>query len=212
MKKINSAALESMNKALGLSGTGSPVTELTDAIVDQVIEVGPIVRRSLTQAQTGGIYSAQIRNIHTAAESLTGSVTPYLGGTSAKAPYPSPMPAAFDVWLLGAAVTQVSGTGTLSAALSVQYPTSVMGLTNKGGALTTTVMNTAHWDTVVVENTTFGVSTGELGVPFRKIGLRLPRATGTLIIFGSTSSAAATFDCFMTLGVFPTALGQDVLV
>ena len=210
MKKIDSQALDILNKALDLRGPGSPATELTDGIVDQVLSVNEIIRRSRTQARTAGIYTGMLRNVHAAADSRTATLTPFNATTTARAPYPAPMPADFDVWLLSAAVTQLSGTGTLSAALRVNCPASIMGLTTTGAAVVS-VQNVALWDALLVEGTTFGFPTAN-DEPMKKIGLRLPRAPLTQIIFASTSSATATFDCFITLGVFPVALGQDVIV
>ncbi len=210
MKKIDSQALDILTKALGLQGPGSPVTELTDGIVDQVLEVGPIIRRSRTQAQTAGIYTAAMRNIHGAADSTTSTITPYAAGATAFAPYPSPMPAGFDIWLLSAAVTQLSGTGTISAALRVVIPATVMGISTLGGVVGA-VTNVAFWDTILTESTTFAVK-GAISEPSTRIGMRLPRSASTSLIFATTSSAIATFDCFLVLGVFPVALGQDVIV
>jgi len=210
MKKIDSQMLESLNKALGLSGAGSPVTELADGVVDQVVDVLPIVRRGRTQAQTGGIYTGMLRNVHAGADSKTSVLTPFNATTTARAPYPAPMPADFDVWLLTAAVTQLSGGGTLSGALRVNCPAGIMGLTTTGAAVAS-VQNVAFWNTVVVEATTFGTKSGTT-TPLQNIGVRLPRDPVTQIVFGSTSSEAATFDCFITVGVFPVGLGQDVIV
>ena len=210
MKKIDSQALDVLQKALGLSGRGSPVTELTDGVVDQVLDVGPIVRRSRTQAQSEGLYTGFIRNVHSAANSVDTGVSPFNAGTNALAPYPSPMPAGFDIWLLAAAVTQLSGSGTLSASLRVTAPDGVMGLSSVS-LPTGTTMSVALWDSVATEGTTFGFKSGQTQ-PLQKIGMRLPRGATTQIIFASTSSAVATFDCFFTLGVFPVGLGQDVVV
>jgi len=210
MKTIDSQALDALKKALGLAGAGSPVTELTDGIVDQVIDVAPIIRRSRTQAQTTGLYTGMLRNVHAGADSQTSVLTPYNGTTTARAPYPAPMPRDFEVWLLTAVVTQLSGGGTLSGALRVNCPASVMGLTTTGAAVISSA-NVAFWNTVVVEATTFGTKSGTT-TPLQKIGMRLPRSATTQLVFGSTSSEAATFDCFITLGVFPIALGQDVVV
>ncbi len=212
MKKIDSQALDILNKALGLPGTGgSPITELTDGVVDQVIDVSQIIRRSRTQAATTGIYTALLRNVHTDAQSLSTLLQPYapVPGTN-RAPYPLIMPPGFEVWVLTAVLTQLSGGGTLSAALRINCPGTIMGLTTTGGAEVAT-MNVALWDAVVAENTTFGIASA-VDQPMQRIGMRLPRAPLTQLIFSSTSSLTATFDCFVTLGVFPVALGQDVLV
>lgn len=210
MKKIDSQALDVLNKALDLRGPGSPATELSDGIVDQMIEIGPIVRRSRTQASTEGIYTGMLRNVHAAADSRAIGLFPFNGGSAAIAPYPAPMPAGFDVWLLSAVVLQASGTGTLSGALRVSYPGRMMGLSTSGGAVGATV-NVAFWDTIIDEGTLFAIKSAQTQ-PVQNIGLRLPRDTATQLIFASTSSAVATFECFIMLGVFPVALGQDVIV
>lgn len=210
MKKIDAQTLEGLNKALGLSGPGSPVTELTDGVLDQVIDVGAIVRRGRTQGQTTGLYTAMLRNVHTAADSRTATLTPYNGTTTARPPYPAPMPRDFEVWLLTAVVTQLSGSGTLTAALRVNFPANVMGLSTTGAGIISS-HNVAFWDTVVNEGITFAVASAK-DETVEKIGMRLPRAALTQLVFASTSSAIATFDCFLTLGVFPVALGQDVIV
>lgn len=210
MKKINSQMLESLNKALGLSGRGSQATELTDGIVDQVIDVLPVVRRSRTFAQTDGIFYALLRNVHAAADSRAVSLFPYAPTTTALPPYPAPMPRDFDVWLLSSAIRQSAGAGTLSGSLRISAPAELMGLSTLGTPIGSTT-NVAFWDTLVTEGVTFGILAAE-PKPVQKIGLRLPRATTTELIFASTSSAATTFDCICMLGVFPVGLGQDVLV
>ena len=210
MKKLTSQTLEALSKALGISGPMSPVTELADAVVDQVLDVGPIVRRSRTQGQTDGLYTCMMRNVHAAADSRTSSLLPFNPGTNALAPYPTPMPRGFDVWLLSAFVTQLSGSGTLSAALRVDYPGAAMGLSTVS-LPSGTAQNVAFWNTIVVESSTFGTKSGTT-TPMQKIGMRLIRSPTTAIVFASTSSALATFDCFLVVGVFPVGLGQDAVV
>lgn len=210
MKKIESQALDVLTKALGLSGAGSPVTELSDGVVDQVLDVASIVRRSRTQGKTTGIYTALLRNIHAGAESKSSLLKPYAPSSGTpRAPYPNPMPAGFDVWLLTAAVTQLSGSGTLSAQLRLDIPPTQMGISITGTSVEAR-MTVANWDAVIAENTTFGVASA-VDKPLWRIGTRIPRSADTDIVFASTSSAIATFDCFMTIGVFPVGLGQDIV-
>jgi len=210
MKKIDSQALDVLNLALDLRGAGSPATELTDGVVDQVLEVGPIIRRSRTQGQTTGLYTANMRNTHAGADSATSTLNPYNAGNTALAPYPTPMPRGFDVWLLGAALHQRSGSGTLSGALRLNCPATVMGMSTTAAAqLSESVV--AFWDALVAENTTFGIASA-IDQPEYRIGVRLPRSPDTQLIFATTSSAVAVFECFLTVGVFPVALGQDVVV
>jgi len=212
VKKIDSDALGILTKALGLSGAGSPITELADGVVDQALDVAPIVRRSRTQAATGGIYIGGLENVHGAGTTLTTSTFPYNVTVGSFAPYPVPMPLQFDIWLLSATMARASGTGTVTAQLQTIYGAAQQGFgVDDGGAATgalTLLQTHAYWDTLVTGGTGLLRSEG----PEAIIGLRLPRPSPTTELrFTSTSSAAATYVCLVTLGVFPVALGQDGL-
>ncbi len=213
MKKIDSDALGIANRALGLSGAGSPVTELTDGVVDQSLSIGPLVRRGRTLAGSEGVLIAQFRNVHVAANSLTTIINPYAAGVRAIAPWPDPIPAQFDIWLLTAEVRRPSGTGTLSGALHLNAPATIIGLSAQGGgglAAGVTSHTLAFWDAVGTENIDFGIL--NQGGTLARIGLRLPRSSVTQLVWASTSSAVATYDLYLMLGLFPIALGQDGLV
>lgn len=211
MKKVDSQALGILTKSLGLSGAGAPVTELTDGVVDQAIDIAPIVRRSRTQAATEGIYIARLVNAHTDAQSLTTSLAPFNPTTTALPPYPLRVSKEFDIWMLSASLRQTSGGGTLSAALFMSTLASHVGMSTTGGAGSITQHAIAFWDALLTENQEFGLLAGS-GLPFVKIGLRMPRSLSTAIVFASTSSLTATFELAVVLGVFPVALGQDVIV
>lgn len=211
VKKIDSQALGVLNKSLGLSGAGSPSTELTDGIVDQVLSVGEVVRRSRTQAGSEGLYSAILQNVHTDAEVLTVQINPYNIGTGVIPPWPDPMPAGFDIWLMGASVRRVSGASTLTGALFYQWPSANQGwgVDDSGVAVVESApMGLIHWDSLVTLNTTSGRLQGSRGL-WQSVGMRLPRGSNGSLRFVSSSSVTATFDCQIILGVFPAALGQD---
>jgi len=212
MKRIDSDALGILNKSLGLTGAGSQITELMDGVVDQVLDIGPCVRRGRTQAGTGGIYSARTRNTHTDAEAKTSTISPFNPLTTRIAPYPLVMPDRFDIWLLDAGVSHISGSSaTISAALHLNYAPSQMGISGVGPATAAVSTRTlAHWDALVTENVTFGVLAGDNGSR-AVFGLRLPRSLTTELIFATTSVLTAAFQLEITLGVFPIGLGQDVI-
>ena len=71
MKRIDSDALGILTKALGLTGAGSQLTELADGVVDQALDVVPIVRRGRVIGASEGLFTAIMRNVHTDAETLT---------------------------------------------------------------------------------------------------------------------------------------------
>lgn len=212
MKRVDSDALGIISRSLGLTGTGAATTEFYDGALDQVLEVGPLVRRGRTAARTQGLFTGLMENVHAAANTQITRVTPYVLGVGAVAPYPDPVPAQFDVWLLGAIMRQMSGTGTVSALLSIQYSVQGWGEDQAGAAVVRTIeMPLAFWDTLITEGLVFGIHAGISG-PWTSIGLRLPRVAGTELQFRSTSSALSTYNCQVLLGLFPVALGQDGIV
>lgn len=217
-QSIDSQALGSLNRAFGLSGRGSPITELTDGVVDQVINVNDVARRGRTQADIQGIYTPTLRNEHTDAESISNSIDPYnVGATAVVAPYPDPMPADFDIWLIGASLRNVSGTasGISNATVSIQVGTRSQGwgrVDDGTQVLVAQPIRLAYWNAFATDGTSFGLRAINRG-PHQKIGLRLPRGGGgTLILFRSVSTVTVTVDCQLILGVFPASLGQDILV
>jgi len=210
LKEVDSDALGVVSRALGLSGIGAPLTEFLDGSVHQTLDVTSLARRGRTQAGTGGIYRGVLTNIHSAANTVVSSINPYAVGTTAViAPYPDPMPAGFDVWLLGAALRQTSGTGTLAGVLSVSQPSAQgWGITSAGAAQVVNLETpVAFWDALSTVFIEFGIL-NELGV-YKKLGMRLASHADTALIFRSTSSAAANFEVQVITGVFPVALGQD---
>ena len=212
---IDSDALGILTKSMGLEGRGAQETELNDGVVDQMLNVVPIVRRGRTQAGKEGIYSATMRTNHTGAVTVTNTVEPYAVGTVAVVPpYPNPVGPQFDIWLLEASVRQVSGTGGVDATLSVRYPGQQGWGINETGLtqiLVAQAHRLAHWNAVVTVGTNFAVLAGSLQ-PTAKIGLRLARGGATELIFIVLSTATSAWDCQLTLGVFPVALGQDAIV
>jgi len=212
-KKIDSDALGILNKSLGLTGAGSPITELQDGIVDQTLDVGPIARRGRTLQPSGGIFTAVMRNVHAGATSLTSEETPYdILAANALPPWPTPVPAQFDVWLLSASLRRVAGTGTIAATLSIRYEATQQGWgiddSNAAVALLS-ITSVAFWDAVVVAGDLVMCFTSGGGGSRWPINMRLPRKPNTTLVFGSTAGAAATYVCDIILGLFPVALGQD---
>ena len=218
MKKIDSDALGELTKALGLTGAGSPLTELADGVVDQALDVVPIIRRGRTIGQSQGLFTGSLQNFHTDAETVTNNIDPYAPGTTfAVPPFPAVVPAQFDVWLLNCTVRRQSGTGTLSAALFFQAPAQnqAWGRDDGGGTNVQQDMQAlAFWDSVITLNTTFGVFAAAHG-PLVPIGIRLPRGTSAstgLLRFVSTSSATSVYNLSINFGLFPVTLGQDGVV
>jgi len=211
MKRLDSDALVYLNAALGITGRGAQVTELLDGQVEQTFDIARAARRGLTPAATEGIFTALMQNVHTDAETLVTLVNPFDVTTGRISPYPGPVPRGFDLWILNANLIQVSGAGTVSAALFLVpgQPQLGWGIDDSGVAVVTTpILILAHWDAVVTETFEFGLEDGKVPTILR--GMRLPR--NSVLRFSSTSSLTATFRCDLILGLFPATLGQDVIV
>lgn len=215
MKQIDSDALGIINKALGLEGAGSPITELADGVVDQVLSINEISRRGRTLAGNEGIFTGLLQNAHAGSGTLTSSVFPYAVAVGAIDPYPSPMPTQFDIWLLSVALRRVAGAAGLNDALVViNYTGRQQGFGVDAAAAAVVSLGSmavAHFDAL----TTAGVHTAGID-PIKglliKTGIRLPRDLGLSINFVSISAGVATFVLDLVLGVFPVSLGQDGLV
>jgi len=214
MKKIDSDALGTLTKALGMTGRGSQITELEDGTVEQVLEIGQIARRGRSIAGSTGIWTCVLQTVAASALTLDAGIDPYEPGALSVNGYPASVPEQFDVWILGATFRVSSGTGLTNAVLRITMPLNQQGWGATDAdvqQLQVTIHPLAFWDTLatITGIVTFGVLAGEQGF-YKRIGLRIPR--GATLDFATTSSAQATFNCEMIMGVFPISLGQDIAV
>lgn len=210
-KNIDSGALEGVNVALGLSGSGpgDSRTLLDDGNLDQVLSVNDIVRRSLTSGATTGLFYAVMRNVHAGATTELVNVNPYNTQVPIGA-FPDPIPRNLEFWIFSAYIDRSAGGGTLSAVLELRYPNEnqAWGVDNAGfPVLAPTVDNIlAFWDGIATVNQQFAILNGSLQ-PRAHFNIRVPR--DSLLLFRSIASAAATYNLNILCGLFPTALGQD---
>lgn len=213
MKRIDSDALHRLYATLGLGGGGSPVpTELDDANVSQVLDIAPVVRRSRTIATQTGFYVCVFENDHAGAGTLTTAINPYRPAEFAVAPYPSPVPADQDFWVLSASMRRTAGAGALDGAflvLNAHETQQGWGKDDSGAAViandNTALCRFTDLDTSLV-GLDFGITAD--GLARVKIGLRIP--LGAIISFRSDVDAAATLRMYLICGLFTAGLGQDV--
>ncbi len=212
MKRIDSDALSLVNRSMGLTGAGSPQTELHDGEVFQTLDVARLVRRGRTVVGSGGLFTVNLENAHTGAQSLNTSVDPYAQPVGVIPPYPSPVPLQFDIWLLWATIQRKSGSGSISALLDANFPGQGFGEDDGGAAVVANdAQPLAHWDALVSEGIQFLVLAGS-EQPRANLNFRMPRPTAadtSRFRFRSTSSATSTYAMTVVLGMFPTAMGQD---
>lgn len=198
MRKIDSAVLQSIARSLRLFGSGSPETEYDDGVLQQVLDVGPLIRRGGALGPTEGLWTAGIVNTHAAADSQSTSVNPYAIVAPASG-FPSPIPEGSDVWIWGFSANLNVGVAG-SGFLGVNYPTTraAFGVTSSQQ-----VVFMFNGD-VLVAGVTFA-----LPVPGYHVdrAVRVPR--GTTIRWDTTSAAAGQAIGRFIIGVFPAGLGQD---
>ena len=217
VKRIDSDALGVLNKSLGLTGAGSPTTELTDGVVDQFLQVNEIARRGRTLAGSAGVYNAMLQNVNTDAETILSTVDVYNVPAGATSIWPTPIPAQFDVWLLAAAARRQSGTGTITAMFSIQLPASTraFGIDDSGVAVAQTDPVGLVAFTGLISTSTIDLNQpGSFG-PYKRFAIRIPRGSGAstgVLRWSTVSSATSTWNLNMILGLFPVALGQDGIV
>ena len=222
-KLIDSDALGTLTKSLGLSGAGAPETELDDGTVHQTLDITGSVRRGRSLAGSDGMFVFMLLNTHVAPGTLLTSFYPYnadrFADGIAQPPYPAPMPAQFDVWLLGASMTRFEAVGNLIEASlllrGIQPAGGVSGLSTPV-TVTGTSFYVARWPGPIIDTLNGDYAPlGDLTI-FRKIGVRIPRlapaAAGQAEIrFESNTDLVGTvnFACIVLIGVFPIGLGQD---
>lgn len=218
-KVIDSQALGLVDKALGVAGRGAQITEFEDGQLDQVLDVGPLVRRGRTPANTGGIFRMVMENVHAAGGDLTSIFVPYsLGAIGAIAPYPNPVPDDLEVWVLYCFAMRTAGAGTPDP-----VGMTIDGIQQGYGRDDSAVAVVSNEELCLVRMGTPQTLNGVLyqtnaGFPLQQINLRIPRF-GTLggpgsrcnMRFHSTASAACTVQMHVIIGLFPLALGQDVV-
>lgn len=220
MSRIINAALGPIQTLIGGSQGGAAFTELDDQGVTQTLPIVPdIARRGLSQGSTGGWFLGILENVHALGDGEQSSIDPYNpGDDSAGGAYPASVPPQLEVWLCGISGFRSVGNGGLTMAMmgynpSNNGPAFGWGRDDQGASVAPVTPNTifARFDDLSTEVTqiTQPPMITERGDTFVRVNMRLPRA-GVLNFF-SESAAAAEFQAVFLLGLFPIALGQDVL-
>ena len=210
MMRFGGPALEGIREAVGLVGAGAQFTEFPDGICDQVLDVGPFIRRGRTFAGSSGIFGAHLGVTHAGAGALSSTVDPYnplaTAGYVVGAGYPAVVPPGFDFWVLAASAFSATAASCTSARLRLSTPASSMGF----GTISTS--HTAYLLTFVQ------AIVAELATPqvmYRDVSgavemfprIRVPR--GSTLIWDTVATAAASHFCQLICALLPAGLGQD---
>lgn len=204
MIQVKGQLLQTVARALRLPLAGGAETYFDDDNLQQVLDIGPLIRRGGSLGVTGGMWNAGIVNTHGAANTQSNSVDPY-AVSSPTGSYPSPVPTGYDIWLIGGQVfTSTAGANMGSGWLGLDFPAGSVAFGIASGQLIVAAF----------DGTTSlgGVAFGTLALPIGPDGastaaVRIPR--GVSLRFDSTSTGAATTTARFILGLFPEGMGQD---
>jgi len=214
MSLVKNPILSILQSMIGISPTPGPVVLDDDSISLTLPVVPHVTRRSLAGIRTGW-YQGVLENVHSAGDDEQSTLDPYNALLTAAAPYPANVPEDFDVWLLQVTMLRVSGSGGLTEGwVRIGLPPESIGLgVEDDGTVVTASSNytLARFTDIIAApgGLSNDMAVDANGNPVVHLNLRLPR--NATINFASTSAAAATFRALLTLGLFPAALGQDVV-
>lgn len=215
MQEVDSAALQRVAKVLQLSTGGAEQTDFQDELLQQVLDVAPIIRRGLTVAGSSGIFTATILNTHIGTDIVTTDVNPYSPGTTFVGnAYPPIVDEDLDVWVLAAQAQNITGQGDFGGGFfgTISDATG-MGWRNEANAIAMEQIRMVwnqevQFGHLIYLSDNSGVS---LMSHFGAQPFRVSHGANTRLRFDTKKigAGAATFKLFLTLGVFPAGMGQD---
>ena len=219
MKTIDSGALETLNKSLGITGS-SPVgaTEFLDSTLDQVLDVSQAVRRGRTLAGSTGLFTVALENIHTSSGDKVTTFLPYSPAVAGSVfpPWPSKIDhRLYDVWLLSASVVRRSGSGSITAILTTTQGNVGVALDSAGDPLAVSEVQQfilGTWNNLIDAGLVFCLE-NDGGQTLVKPMMRLAPPNNINdapnVGFWTTTNSAATYQCSILFGIFPVGWGQD---
>jgi len=214
MTIIKNAILSPIQRLIGIAPSPSPTVIDDDAVSLTFPVVPDIARRSVLPSPNAGWFQGILENVHSGADAESSGLFPFAAGPDAVAPYPAAISEEFDLWLLKVGGIRTVGTGDLTAAYLILTPpahSQGFGHDDAGAPVVTNLAMKIAFFSALEE--TGGTSLDPFITPsgdlFVDINMRLPR--GCTLIFNSESAAAAEYQMWFILGLFPAALGQDVV-
>jgi len=218
---VKGIELSLIQKLYGLpSSQLAGVTQLDADNVSQTLPIVPeILRRSanIVGNNQGGIFQGVMEMVHSGADDEVGTYVPYAGtiagGTTvvgARAGFPLPIPEGWDLWFLGCSLERFSGAGTVVALLSLNGSPGGWGIDDQGAAVPETPLFNIARFTSIVADAIIGYGIGADGQPWQGVG-RMRLARDQEYELRSTSSAAVSYRLAILMGLFPEAMGQDIV-
>jgi hypothetical protein len=217
VRKIDTDALSAVAPALGVGapGTATEDVDFDDGVLQQVLEVAPLVRRGRTIGLSTGIWTGAFVHVHAAggASVIGQTIDPYdpnLAQVTLSNGWPNPVPAAFDVWLMAVTCeTGASGANFTSALFQISYEAAAMAMRRSAGGTINVEEVIAAWDAFQQIGAEF---VGQMIDPPPNVP-QLPRRIrrGDSLVGVSSVANNMTVTLGFVLGLFPAGLGQDAI-
>lgn len=213
MTIVKNPILKALQDIVGIAPEPAPLV-IDTGNASLTVPILPDLARYSLSGPDGGFITGVMENVHSAADDERSQLDPYIAGAAALGSFPSPVPAGFDLWLLSASLTHSGGAAAVLVGALLAFnpgPERGWGIDDAGAQVTATPrINMVFWDTLNTDTAgTNGVGLTEQGLPFTKIGVRLPR--GGNLIFDSTTAGATELSVIVIMQLVPSALGQDIV-
>ena len=212
MREIDTDALAAVLPSLGIGnpGTATRSADFDDEVLQQTLDVNPLVRRARAIVPSEGIFLGNMLNQHAIAGQKVCDLDPYTPAAGiAQSPYPSPLPSGFDVWIIGVGGF-ASTDSVLVASLQLVYGASETAFTVPGPTPLGCSPIYALWNDSVSKGagTRALTTTTDVSKVFQGAPLRLRK--GVIVRWRSEASAACDISANIVFAVLPSGLGQDV--
>lgn len=168
------------------------------------------------------MFRGLLVNVHGGAGTLSATCRPYALAAGAIAPFPAPVPAGYDLWILGASAQVTAGAPTTTkGAVSMFSTLQGFGVNDSGVAVVRDdILTILNWPQQAVTAGTLINLVDANGIAFQRPAggaFRIPRQTAGAagqveLYFTTTTDALATWELQLYLGMFPVGLGQDGIV
>lgn len=206
MTKIVGPSLSLVRRLLGLGpGAAREGSDLDEANVSQVIDVGRMAGRSSALVNLEGWCYGRIINNHLAADEQVESVAPYAAGALALSGYPIAVPHGYDFWLGGVGMARTSGGGLITIAyVTLSLTAEAQGL----GALSPVTVYLARWDLLEKVTAVHWPGVTEAGETWVPLNMRIPRYA--TINFRTVSDAALGLQLVFSFCLIPSGAVPDI--
>lgn len=214
MRDIDTDALQLVSPTLGIGNPATATRPATfdDENVQQVLEIGELVRRARVAGANAGIGAIRVALTQAGAGTNSEVVVPWTDTASVAMPQEEIRDGKLDLWLLYLSGERTAGAGDLNSwRLSLNLVVGGIPFIQDGGGTQASRITLASGAALAAG----GLIADGLSRTFIPLGIRMPRTPAvppaTTLRFEMDTTAAADIGFVMGIAWFPAGLGQDAL-